>query len=591
MKDVFLPNCRIEKNEDGIRFYEQDILCCNYIFTGDLKINMTVDILSSGFGVALFKDNSKTALEANEAIIFKFGSLDFSVINKSYTAYSTPVHSSCSIAPPMQNAKITFIKSGAKIQLYHNDIKAGEYTMKNPYDTYRIGFYSNSGNIIRYINIYAGVPKKWDVSVKNTNGGRIKFFLNGFTVENCEHDLEVEQDRINLSKGNYVLDYDNSIDSDIKSFLFFYDNEEVYDEKKSIVRVKDGTFTIKKDGLVDLKFRGQEGTVKNVCIKDDTRSSYVETEDIPITLDGSWIKINLSGLSKIDMTGIVYNIPDQTDLTKKSNYSLIETSSSNYKIGDLNVELNREYDYSIDVKKLKLYVSNQEKQIIMNDKDMNIVTVFNNINGKITKLILTDTDGNEINVLIQKTYKFYLPASISGPIIVTDENESPLEISSSYRMVDDNYVFTNWERELFKSSEIIKLTNTPINEPGSFVIYGVADFDENKIYNVQNLNSINSIDLCSSKYTIIDSYSYNEDANIIDIDESIKSKFRYFIIDYLKKDNYCINYIESLNNYEVDISTKIEVLYIIHEKDTSNGYILTDINTLNNKYIALRKGV
>lgn len=592
MSDIFLPNCRIEQTVDGIHFYEQDILCCEYIFTGDLKINIKADILTPGFGVVLLKDNSKSALEATQSHIFKIGSLDFAVIKKMFSTITIPVHSSCSFVPPAKDTALTFIKTGAKIQFYIGDIKVGEYMMAEAYDSYRIGFYSNAGNTIKYADIYGGTPSKWNVNVKNTNGGRIKFFLNGLTIENCEHDLEVEQDSVPLKKGSYILNYDKSNESDINAFIFSSDSAEVDDTVKNIVDLKDDMFVLDQDSIIDLKFKGHAGTVKNVCIKDDPRSGYVSTEDTAITIDGSWIKINMVGLTKIDWSGIIYNIPDQSDLTKKSNYDIVATLEQSLKMGDLNIALNKSFDYTIDAVNKKLRVSDKEIDLQVETADANTVMIFNNVNAVITKLILTDTEGNEINVIIQKTYKFYLPASISGPVIVTDENEIPLEISSSYRITDDNqYIFTNWEREVFNAEKFLSLSHIPLDN-NNIILYGIKEdtvCTKDNIYNIPNKDSINSIDLYAATYTILGSHDYDTDESELSIEDSVVAKYKYFVVDYLKKDSYCINYISSLDNNEVDISTEKELLYIIHEKDTSNGYIVTEIKPDNNKYIVLRK--
>ena len=594
MANIFLPNCRVKQTANGILFYEQDVLCCEYVFAGDLKIDLTADILEPGFGIVLLKNNDKPALEANKVHIFKLGSLDFSVIKKKYSIYSIPSHSSCSFVPPSNNVNIRFIKSGAKISMYIGDLKISDYVMTDQYDSYRIGFYSNKNNTIKSARIYGGTPEKWTTNVKNTNGGRVKFFLNGFTIENCEHNLEVEQDKVELKAGTYYLDCAKSEGSDIESFVFEYNDQEVDDTDKTILNNKDGKFIMKDDGYVDIKFKGHDGTVKNVCIKDDPESSYVQTDKAAVTIDGSWIKINLAGLKRVIWSGIIYTIPDESDLTKPSKYSIVETKKQSLRLGDLGVEKKQSYDYEVTTDKMQLTVAGRVKDLELTQEDGNVITVFNNVNAKITKLILTMEDGTEINVIVQKTYKFYLPASVKGPIIVIDENEVPLDLSSSYRYAenDKEYVFTNWEREIFTSDSEMVLASIPGASDDSVIIYGVADagiLDKDRIFNIPNKESINSVDLCADKYSIISGKEYDrEDANI-EIDSSIRSKYKYFIVDYLKQDSYCVNFIESLNNNEIDISTDCETLYIVHEKDTSSGYITTEIYPTGNKYIVLRK--
>jgi len=54
---IFDPNSRVEKVSDGLRFFEQDILGCRYIFSGDLRILTTITYNKSGFGFLLVTGN------------------------------------------------------------------------------------------------------------------------------------------------------------------------------------------------------------------------------------------------------------------------------------------------------------------------------------------------------------------------------------------------------------------------------------------------------------------------------------------------------------------------------------------------------
>ena len=45
-------NSRVEI-DNGIKFYEQDILYDDYIYTGNTDIEVTLDYVNPGFGIAL----------------------------------------------------------------------------------------------------------------------------------------------------------------------------------------------------------------------------------------------------------------------------------------------------------------------------------------------------------------------------------------------------------------------------------------------------------------------------------------------------------------------------------------------------------
>ena len=135
---------------------------------------------------------------------------------------------------------------------------------------------------------------------------------------------------------------------------------------------------------------------------------------------------------------------------------------------------------------------------------MNIVdqvVIFQNIDAIIDKLVLYKEDGTIIDIIIENTKKQYIPASIKSPIIVTTETEEPLDLSSSYRIIEIdntiNYMFTNIEREIFEPSNRLKLTNKPSNKMDTIVVYGIlneSNINKNKImYSLkENIRDISS---------------------------------------------------------------------------------------------------
>ena len=61
---------------------------------------------------------------------------------------------------------------------------------------------------------------------------------------------------------------------------------------------------------------------------------------------------------------------------------------------------------------------------------------------------------------VQNNIKKSVPGLIKSPIVVLDPYDSPLDISSSYRVIqknnEDYYIFTNIEREYFYVKDILK---------------------------------------------------------------------------------------------------------------------------------------
>ena len=75
------PTSRIEL-DDGIRFYEQDILIDDYIYTGNLLVNLDIEYLTPGFGIALLSSEGLSLRDKEEVLLFRFGHKEASVIYK-----------------------------------------------------------------------------------------------------------------------------------------------------------------------------------------------------------------------------------------------------------------------------------------------------------------------------------------------------------------------------------------------------------------------------------------------------------------------------------------------------------------------------
>jgi hypothetical protein len=102
-----------------------------------------------------------------------------------------------------------------------------------------------------------------------------------------------------------------------------------------------------------------------------------------------------------------------------------------------------------------------------------------------------------------------------------------------------------------------------------------------------------SIDLYASKYDLISEADYEIDYKLpgVKVKAEIKEKYKVFIIDYLKDDSYCINYLPDYGQYEVEICTTQDKVYMSYDMDESGGvsdYQITKIKPDKNKYIVLR---
>lgn len=615
---MFQTNSRVER-DNGIRFYEQDVLSSDYVYTGDMVIDLSVDYLYPGIGILLAVDNGKPLNEVDSLYLFKLGDNDFHVIERHYLSQSTPLEASCAFAASdaNTNANLIFSKKGQVVELNvvtHNPVtntrelrELGHYTIKGSLDKYRIGFYSNAGNTLKYASIASGIPTNWMVNIKNTNGGRIAFFRDGFIIGGCEHAAELEQQEIELCAGTYYVEYQSekvNEANDIECFIFNSADNHFDDAQKSIL--ENGRFILAADGKVNIKFKGTSGKITNVSIKDLADGAYVETEGEAVTQDGSYITVNLIRLKSISWKGTISDLPEWEDLTKECPYGIVATKHERVTKDMANIDLNKEYQYSYTVATNKLVIQRanelyRELDIGLRTDDEHKLLLFKNMSAIITELLIVDDQNKETNVLLQKTFRKFVPSTISGPVILESEDGNPLDLSASYREVlngnKNYYLFTNYEREIFPDvREPIVLAKPVADVSGAVKLYGIphdAVISEENFYRIPQKAMVNSIDLYTSKYDIIDEMKYiiNYDRPEIEITPEVRALYQAFIVDYLKNDSYCINFLQEYGSYEIEASSNNDALYMSYESTDGSvsDYKITSIKPDRNKYIVLRK--
>lgn len=614
---MLLPTSRIEKDRLGIKFYEQDMLVDDYIYSGDLEATIAIKYVTPGFGIALINSEGYSLKDKNEILLFRIGYKEASIIYKNGDKQKTlAVFNAPTITTPIDNLKIKLKKVNNKYYLYIKDKLVGSFQIPYEMLSYNLGYYSSADNVIKNINIVSSIPYGWIVNMSNTQHGYINFERNGFYLSSCKGIAEIEQVKIKLSAGTYYLNFDKEdVDGsfDIQSFVTLYNDDNIVDEEKNMLSLADGSFKVNFPTYVNLKFKGSCGKISKIQITKDKHNDYIATSPDKgdyIDIDGSKITVKLSDLTRVEWTGVVNEVPVGDD-TNPGNYAIVSNDETNYGINDLSIATKAEYTYNFDCesKKLEIYKKNKlTKSITVNTKYL--LTIFKNVNAVITKIKLTTKTGSVIDGIIQSTYKKYVPMNISSPIIVTDTKTGiPLDISSSYRYYYKNnnkkmFVFTNIEREYFDPKHVIKLTHIPASLTGSIIVYGIkknATVDLEKILQIPNEHMINAIDSCANLYDILfekDLRTIDKDTGQIrlyDIDD-----YQLIIVDYQKRNSYAINYKYDLGSYEVDISieddNETDIIYDNTEKHiTASGkyfinsteYINTNIVPDSNCYVVI----
>lgn len=604
---MLLSNSRIEKNI-GIKYYEKDILIDDHIYTGDIQVNLNVDYINSGIGIALISNEGVSAFNLNSAYLVRLGNLECSLIKKNganiQVLQSTPL---TNVKPYYKNLKIELRMNINKLSFYVNNELIFRYYLMEELGNYNVGYYSNAENTINSITIASQTPTGWIVNLNNTNGGYIDFAENQFTLSNCSSEAEIEQIKIPLKcdigeEKTFFVGYErDGENNDIKAYVFYSNDDRIIsNEEKNIMNNR--RFTIKKDCEVSLKFIGTKGTIKNISISENNNDFFVGTSFTSEEMNGSYIIIKTSNdtIEKIELSGIVYGIPDEDG----RRHILYKDYVNTYGISDLGVLLDKRYNYLINPNTDILSINGIEYEVFIMDS----ITMFDNMDAIIDKFLIYKKDGTIIDVLLQDTDKIYVPSDIDSPIIITGEDGVPLDISSSYRVFKESnginkYIFTNIEREVFEPKNIITLKSKASKKLDILTIYGIlkeANINKDNLLEFDGTeHNINSY--CDMYDTIRETqlYKVDKNANTIMIsdygDAYIQNKYKEIIVDYLKEDSYAINYKHELGSYEVDISTdkNIKIYYdgIIRDGNeiiNSNSYKLINVDMLSNSYIVLK---
>lgn len=558
------PNSRINLDK-GIKFYEQDILFDNYIYTGDFDIALTLNYATSGFGIGLTNSEGKSLTDKEEVLLFKLGQKCVDIIYLNQDAQKTLATFNSAYAKTYtENLSYKLQKRGAKFTLFVGEQKVCDFKAPIDFNTYNLIYYSNRENEILNINIASSIPYSWVTNMQNTNGGYIWFYRDAFEFKHCNGEAEIEQPDIYLSYGKYYLKYEVEGESDIIPYVFLSQDERLFDERKNILSPIDNSFVLDNSQKISLKFEGTKGKIKNIFITTQRDNEYIRTspdKGDKVEIGGSYIKLNLDLIQEAKWTGKIKNAPGN-DHTNPSDYSILQNGIKSYGLYDLDVAQNVDYYYHY--KNNKITIKNLKGVLLKTITTNNaILTIFRNINAKIKDFVVIDNEGNDTNIIVENTIKKYAPGTVYSPIIVLDENEQPLDLSSSYRVYNkdgkDYYWFTNVEREYFNPAHMIRLTNQPSSKEGTIIVYGIkkeSDINPEDILRIPKEGK-DTIDAFANYYDILfekDLRYVNKEYREIRLTD-IES-YKLIVVDYLKEDSYAINYRHEFNSYEIDISIK-----------------------------------
>lgn len=490
---MFEYNARTE-TINGARFIEKDVILFDYSYTGDVLLQADVNLASSGFGFVIVEDEINESVASANKYLIKINSDDSyhifyrvgseqHLVDRGFFMSATRVYSE-------KDVILFFRKTGDKLLVnkavrnedgIYQEIPLISYVMSYDMENYKIGIYSNGGNTVKFFSISTEAPSNWITNIFNANGGRIKWIKNGFQIEEADFDIEVEAENIWLKAGTYWFDY-KTTNPDIKAYVFesyrkLTDekrplseiNETRIDELKNILN-EDKSFTLAEDHAINIRFRGKSGTIKNICIKKNKNDGFVETKYGSIYRDPSRITFDLTKIKGVKIKAIVESIPEQ-DLDQPWVYHIFKRGEDVVPMSLMITDEERYYEFTTSTGKLT--VDGRDLATLRNG---NTLSAFFNVTARILELIIVTQSGEEINVLLQKTFRKTINGSITSPILVTIKNDEPLDLSSSYRKSIKSEIVT----EKFHAYNPIKLKYDIVLTDPEIKIYGVKANSDNR---------------------------------------------------------------------------------------------------------------
>ena len=566
---MFTYNTRTELLPEGTRFIEKDIILFNYSYTGDIVFQVDAVLKTPGFGFVIQEDDGDVQAADNIVLISFSTDNSYKVITKNGGEQLTAAYQFIEAATNLYEDMTTlfFKKHNDVLTVYkgirmddghYEELKLMTYHMAYDMDRYWIGIYSNSGNFVKFASVKTEAPSNWISNVSNAGGGRIQWIRDGFTIDEAEYDIEVEAIDVPMKAGRYWFDYETT-NPDIKAYIYeTYRKqtdtkrpreeieETMVDEVKNILN-EDKSFILTEDHNINVKFKGKWGTVTNICIKNDKRAGFIETEYGTTTRPGSRLAFDLNKIKKIRLGGIIYSIPT-VDVGEARTYSIFRRGDLNIALQDP-LQLNKEFllEFTTDTNIVTL---DGEAYLALNDP-ADILYMFDNVTADITEFIVTLADGEEINILLQKTIKLTVSNTIQSPILVIGENGEPFDLSSSYRKL----ATIEPQLELFNTYNKILLQYVPYIGNAEIKLYGIpysTYVDEEGMRRTTIVDkTANRIEDMATVYTEI---PYTPDPalllkRIIKIPTDIKNQYQYIAVAY----NGIIDYRYIFTNWEREI--------------------------------------
>lgn len=562
---MFDKTCR-SVYENGLRFYEEDILFDSHIYSANQKVTLELDYLTNGVGLVIGLMPGKTLAEQKLYYFVRIDSYSASLFLVNQMHYERLEHVSTPISAPLERLKIEIQITSNQITLALNGRNYMYANVDYAIGQHHLGIYSQKNNTFLQMFIDSKAPTLWRVNMQAAQNGRISFDRNTVRFSECKYPAELLQEDIVLEPGEYHLHYE----SEGASIYVFDTNSSYADLKDKNLLNSDNSFTVSEQTSVAIYVSGQNGFIKNLSLSRLKSAPYIESYLEPAIKDGSYLKVKMEQLSEVSIDFVVRQDCFGT---------LVSDTVRKYERGFI------EGEHSVLIKdnRIYLYLENEYVEEVAFYSDT--IELFNDLELYIYHITIKDNNNNVSDWFRKTDKEEWVKPSLNSPILATNEQGEELDLSASFREVNGRYIFTTTERETFEPYPIVKLSEPIIALVGTYGIPKSAIVNENAFYKgkTENINDLSAY--CSAYEPIINS-SFDVHLNQVVFYDDL-SRYKEVIVDYKKANSYAVNFVLELGKYRVE--TTSDHYSYFYSLDGQEQYTRTIFKEVENKYVVLEK--
>lgn len=553
--------------EEGLRFYEEDILFDSHIYHANQKVKMELCYNKNGVGLIIGLMPGQPLEKQNLYYFLRLDAFSASLFLVNQMHYERLQHISTPISAPQERLKIEIHVKTNEIVLFLNGRKFMHKQIDYAIGDHHVGIYSERDNIFYKMSIDGKSALLWQTNMQATENGRITFKDNEVRFSNCKFPAELVQDDIMLTKGEYYINYEGE-----GADVYVYDTRSPFIklEDKNMIR-DNGLVVLEDDATVAVHISSKHGNIKNIRLSSIPNAPYIETYLNPTVKDASYFKVDLKDIKAIE---IRFNILRECFAT------LLTDELQSYERGFIEGDHKLLYENGV----FYLYYKDQYIDEITSYGD--VIYLLKGVEAFIYILTITTKDGKVIDWFDKKDRDNWIKPSLNSPILATNENNQPLDLSASFRKIKDRFIFTNSERESFDPNPILQLQKQAIAIDGIYAIPRSAITHDEAYYNGKE-EDYNDITSYCKNYVPIHNATLDKYLNQVIIYDNLY-EYKEIIVDYRKEDSYAINFVTEIGQYNVS-STAPYCTYIYSE-DGQEQYAITNYKEEENQYIVLEKG-